>query len=88
MAQIGLVCFGINMMKEEGKNLDELQIAMTSSAVDFYKPVLPGTKVTVISKKEFFRFHKLKCKVEMYNETKEMVCRGSISGMMKINDGA
>lgn len=84
MAQIGLVSMGIYMMKSQGSNLEEIQIALTSSAMDFFKPVYPGEKVTVKSEKQYFRFNKLKCKVEMYNEREELVCRGEIAGMMKI----
>jgi 3-hydroxyacyl-[acyl-carrier-protein] dehydratase len=84
MAQIGLVSMGIYMMKSQGSNLEEIQIALTSTAMDFFKPVYPGEKVTVKSEKQYFRFNKLKCKVEMYNEKEELVCRGEIAGMMKI----
>lgn len=85
MAQIGLVCLGIFLLKdssEENKNKN-VQIALSSHHVDFYKPVFPKEKVTVISEKEYFRFNKLKCKVKMLNEAGELVAKGSISGMMK-----
>jgi 3-hydroxyacyl-[acyl-carrier-protein] dehydratase len=58
------------------------QIAFTSNQVDFFLPVLPNEKVTVISEKEYFRFNKLKCKVKIVNSKKELVCRGTISGMI------
>lgn len=83
MAQIGLVCLGIYMLKD--KILEDLkpQIALTSSQIDYFLPVFPNEKVTVISEKEVFRFNKLKCKVKMLNENGELICRGSISGMIK-----
>lgn len=84
MAQIGVVCLAISLMGNDKDYQIDLQIAMTSSAVDFYLPVLPGATVTVKSVKEYLRFGKLKCKVEMYNEANELVCRGTISGMMKM----
>jgi len=84
MAQIGLVCLGIYMMKDEISKENKPQIALTSSQVDFFLPVLPNEKVTVISEKEVFRFNKLKCKVKMLNEKGELVCRGQISGMLKV----
>ncbi|MBT8243649.1 MAG: hydroxymyristoyl-ACP dehydratase [Winogradskyella sp.] len=83
MAQIGLVCLGIYLLKDELES-DNPQIALTSNQVDFYLPVLPGEKVTVISEKEVFRFNKLKCKVKMLNTKGELVARGIISGMMKV----
>jgi 3-hydroxyacyl-[acyl-carrier-protein] dehydratase len=84
MAQIGLVSFGIYLLSKSGDPLSELKIALTSSEMDFFKPVLPGEKVLVKSVKEYFRFNKLKCKVEMFNENGELVCRGKIAGMMNV----
>ncbi|AUC85799.1 hydroxymyristoyl-ACP dehydratase [Polaribacter sp. ALD11] len=84
MAQIGVVCLGIYLLKDEISATEKKpQIALTSNQVDFYLPVLPNEKVTVISEKEYFRFNKLKCKVKMMNEKNELVCRGTISGMIK-----
>mgnify|MGYP001828902333 CR=1 FL=1 len=84
MAQIGLVCLGIYMLKDAFSENQKSQIALTSSQVDFFLPVLPGEKVTVVSEKEVFRFNKLKCKVKLFNKKNELVCRGQISGMLKI----
>ncbi len=83
MAQIGLVCLGIYLLKDELSASKKPQIALTSHQMDFYLPVLPNEKVTVISEKEVFRFNKLKCKVKMLNQKGELVCRGVISGMLK-----
>ena len=82
MAQIGLVCFGIYLMKDKVSE-SKPQIALTSNAIEFYLPVYPEEKVTVVSEKEYFRFNKLKCKVKMLNASNELVCRGHISGMIK-----
>lgn len=83
MAQIGLVCLGIYLLKDELSINNNPQIALTSSQIDFFLPVFPGEKVTVISEKEVFRFNKLKCKVKLFNSKNELVCRGLISGMIK-----
>jgi 3-hydroxyacyl-[acyl-carrier-protein] dehydratase len=85
MAQIGVVCLGIYLLKEKISDEFEPQIALTSSEVDFFLPVFPGEEVTVVSEKEVFRFGKLRCKVKMFNEKDELVCRGVISGMMQIS---
>jgi len=82
MAQIGVVCLGIFLLKDEISSTKKPQIALTSNNVDFYLPVLPKEKVTVISEKIYFRFNKLKCKVKMMNAKNELVCRGEISGMI------
>jgi len=91
MAQIGLVVLGIFLMLKENEitlpagNIkgESLYPLLTSTDVSFYKIVLPGQKVTVISKKEYFRFGKLKCYVEMLDSSKEMVAKGIFSGIIK-----
>lgn len=80
MAQIGLVCLGIYLLDETFNT--ETAIGLTSTQIDFLKPVFPNEKVTVISEKIYFRFGKLKCKVVMKNEKNEEVCSGIIAGMM------
>ena len=81
MAQIGLVCLGIYLLGEvEVKK--ELSVAMTSTALEFLKPVFPGEKVVVKSEKIYFRFNKLSCKVTMENAAGDTVCKGNISGML------
>lgn len=83
MAQIGLVCLGIFLI---GNDLTkESQIGLTSTDIEFMKPVFPGEKVTVISEKIYFRFNKLKCKVKMLNGQSEIVCEGTIAGIIKVN---
>ncbi len=80
MAQIGVVCLGVYLMNDT-LNLKTL-ISLTSVDIEFFKPVYPNEKVTVISEKIYFRFGKLKCKVFMTNEKNEQVCSGIISGMI------
>ena len=82
MAQIGVVCLGIYLLKNEISSDKKPKIALTSSQVDFFIPVLPNEKITVISEKEYYRFNKLKCAVKMLNTKNELVCRGTISGMI------
>ena len=89
MAQIGVVVFGIYLLlktqPENEINNDSKQIfpLLTSTEVSFFKMVLPGQKVKVVSKKEYFRFGKLKCYVEMYDEANELVARGMFAGIIK-----
>ncbi len=80
-AQIGLVCLGIYLMRHD-KVTEETGVALSSVQMDFYKPVFPSEKVTVISEKQYFRFNKLKCKVKLLNEKQELVCRGELAGML------
>lgn len=79
MAQIGVVCLGIFLM---GNANDETKIALANQNIDFFKAVLPGEKVRVVSEKLYFRFGKLKCKVRIFDEKGDVVALGEISGMM------
>ncbi|WP_460913592.1 3-hydroxyacyl-ACP dehydratase FabZ family protein [Spirosoma areae] len=81
MAQIGVVCLGIFLLDDT--SVENVEIAMTSTQIDFYRPVFPTETVRVRSAKSYFRFQKLKCTVEMFNSRGELVCRGTISGMIK-----
>ncbi len=84
MAQIGVVCLGIYLFRDKiAAAMPE--IAFTSVEVDFLAPVFPGEKVTVISRKNYFRFSKLNCEVEMRNSAGKIVCSGTISGIIKYN---
>ena len=83
MAQIGVVSLGIFLMRAQIQDGLKPQIALSSHEVDFYQPVFPGEKVIARSEKLYFRFGKLKCKVELFNEAEQLVCRGVIAGMMK-----
>lgn len=85
MAQIGVVCLGIYLvLVKEDLALPVLpEIALTSADIEFRAPVFPGEKVIVTSEKEYFRFGKLKCKVEMRNSQDKLICSGTISGFIK-----
>jgi len=80
MAQIGLVCLGVYLL--DGNFNSKTIIGLTSTEIEFLKPVFPNEKVIVISEKIYFRFGKLKCKVVMKNEKNEEVCSGIIAGMI------
>lgn len=89
MAQIGVVCLGIYLLKDEISKDRKPKIALTSNEVDFFLPVCPKERVKVVSEKIYFRFNKLKCKVQLFNEKEELVCRGTVAGMLKpMNDEA
>lgn len=88
MAQIGMVVLGIHLITRASEEFivtgeGRLFPLLTSSDVSFYKMVLPGEKVIVISKKIYFRFGKLKCYVEMQNTSGEILSKGFFSGLIK-----
>jgi len=82
MAQIGLVCFGIYLSADAADGLSG-QVMLTSTQIDFLKPVYPGEKVIVQANKNYFRFNKLSCNVIMWNSANEVVCKGVIAGMVR-----
>ncbi len=83
MAQIGVVCLGIYLLKNDFSETKNPQIALTSNEVSFFLPVKPKERVKVVSEKIYFRFNKLKCNVQLFNQKNELVCKGIISGMIK-----
>lgn len=80
MAQIGMACFGIYLLKDKWDR-NTIAVAMSSNEMNFYAPVYPGEKVTVVSEKVYFRFSKLKCNVAMYNTQDVLVAKGVIAGV-------
>ncbi|MFV8225816.1 3-hydroxyacyl-ACP dehydratase FabZ family protein [Christiangramia aquimixticola] len=86
MAQIGVVCLGIVLLNLNSENTINSEFVMTSSNVEYLKPVYPGEKVSVESVKRYFRFNKLKCDVIMKDSEGDMVCKGEIAGMIINNN--
>jgi 3-hydroxyacyl-[acyl-carrier-protein] dehydratase len=91
MAQIGLVVLGIYLITEgkapagtpTGGDRASIFPLLSSINVEFFKIALPGQRLTVTSKKEYFRFDKLKCQVEMHDAAGERVAKGIFSGFLK-----
>lgn len=87
MAQIGLVVLGIYLITDgkppEAGHTNSIFPLLSAANVEFFKMALPGQKLTVTSKKEYFRFDKLKCQVEMHDASGERVAKGVFSGFLK-----
>jgi 3-hydroxyacyl-[acyl-carrier-protein] dehydratase len=88
MAQIGLVTLGIFLVAQRSEGCSfptgsALFPLLTSTEVSFHKMVLPGETVIVQSRKQYFRFGKLKCVVTMTNKAGEAIARGIFSGVIK-----
>lgn len=83
MAQIGLVCLGIYLLKDKAQ-LEDMKVAFTQANVEYLKPVYPNEKVTVVSDVKYFRFNKLKCNVKLYNSQGEVVCQGELAGVFQV----
>ena len=89
MAQIGLVVLGIYLVTPPPGQSDpppeqkDTIPVFTSIQVEFLKMALPGEKITVISKKDYFRFDKLKCHVEMKDASGALIAKGVFAGIIK-----
>ncbi len=96
MAQIGLVVLGIHLLTAppDQPRPPDLGARPTTPApaafpllssvnVDFHKMALPGHRLTVTSKKDYFRFGKLKCHVEMHDDAGQLIAKGTFSGCIK-----
>ena len=81
LAQIALVCQGIFLLSRQDK-LNQVRFAFSESEMQFLLPVLPGEQVRVEGQVQYFRFNKLKTKAKMYNTKSELVCTGTLSGMI------
>ena len=87
MAQIGVVCLGVFLLNGDKSLTRKPTIVLSSSNVEYFNPVFPGETVKVVSEKQYFRFNKLKCEVKMYNTSEDLVCKGTIAGMILTNKG-
>lgn len=83
MAQIGLVCFGIYLLKNQKALTSPVLPIFSSANVEFMAPAFPGDTLEVVSEIVYFRFNKLKCKIRCYNRnTEKEISRGEFSGML------
>lgn len=83
-AQLGLACFGMYLLGPGGwPDGNSMRFALAESHMDFLAPVYPGEEVLIIAEKTYFRFGKLKSRVQLYTGKKELACRGELSGMVR-----
>ncbi|MFH2095115.1 MAG: 3-hydroxyacyl-ACP dehydratase FabZ family protein [Bacteroidota bacterium] len=72
MGQTGLVCFGIYLLGLY-KNSEEVTPMLSTLEADFYRAVLPGSKVIISAEKVYLRKNILKCKIEMTDTSGERI---------------
>ncbi|NBB89265.1 MAG: hydroxymyristoyl-ACP dehydratase [Bacteroidetes bacterium] len=82
MAQIGLVCFGIYLERDNVSDKGTT-VLLTDTNVNFKKIVPRGTIVKVVAKKIYYRMGKLKVNVKMVDNDGSVLARGEIAGMVK-----
>lgn len=73
MGQIGVVAFGIFLLYAQQKSDFKYQVLLTSlDKVDFFKQVLPNSKVIVESQKIYYRKNLLNTNIKMFDEHKNL----------------
>ena len=81
MAQIGLIPIGIfNEILHKGQITGTVNMFLVETNVDFQKPVLPGDKVIVKSKKIYYKRKKLKTDVQMEDINQNVIAIGNMAG--------
>lgn len=81
MAQIGIVSLGIHLLMKANKNEAVLPV-FSNANIDFLSKAGPGDLLVVESKKIYFRFGKLKCKISCRKKDGTLVAKGECSGMI------
>ena len=83
-AQLGLACFGMFLLGPDAwVAANTMGIALAESNMEFLAPVYPGEEVLIRAEKVYFRFGKLKSRVQLYTGKRELACRGELSGMVR-----
>jgi 3-hydroxyacyl-[acyl-carrier-protein] dehydratase len=87
MAQIGATAFGIYLLvcqKKMQPGTMDIPLSLFSSAdgVEFNGIVVPGERVIVKGKKNYFRKGVLKVDTTMERENGEIVCLGTLTGVV------
>jgi 3-hydroxyacyl-[acyl-carrier-protein] dehydratase len=83
MCQVGVVGLGIYLLslEEPAHEVKQWTTFFSDAQVEFMKPVLPGETVTIRGERIFWRRKKLRCKIEMFNSTGDLVAQTTASGM-------
>ena len=83
MAQTGIVAHGIYLCSKEmtKEEIKKLLTIFTEAAIEFTGMIKPGDRVTIRSKKIYFRRLKIKAEAQVIREDGEIVCSGTIAGM-------
>lgn len=87
MAQVGATAFGIYLMACQKKTRPEaldkaLSLFSSVDGVEFRGIVAPGERVIVKGKKNYFRRGVLKVETTMERENGEIVCLGTLTGVV------
>ncbi len=80
MAQAGLVALGIYLLQRQ-KSTSQLRTLFSECSIEFFQVVAPGSRVTVVAERIYWRRNKLRSQVEMRLDDGTVVASGFVSGM-------
>lgn len=81
-AQIGLACFGIFLLSKDTTHTNNSFMALSESNMVFNTPLYPNETCIVRADLVYFRFNKLKVKVEIKTNKNQLIAKGLLSGML------
>ena len=80
MAQIGILGLGLYLTRDYTTSIQ--YAVLTSADIKFYNVSYPNDTIQVRSRKIYFRFKKIKCEIEAFNQKGDLLCSGSMTGMI------
>lgn len=84
MAQAGLVVTAIYHDLAKGRSEEDIKRQVTlftlADQVEFYRVVVPGTRVIARSETVFSRRGNVRCRVSLEHENGERICEGMLTG--------
>lgn len=81
-AQIALATHGLYLTQAEERDVKEVQFALAEVQMEYLRPVYPNETVRVKGNPVYFRFNKLKTRVELSSSKGLVLARGTLSGMV------
>lgn len=81
LTQMGVLPLGLHHHWKKNDTVPGT-LVLTNTDVEFLKPVLPGTRVQVTGRLEYFRRHAIRCFASMEDSSGNTVAHGHISAQM------
>lgn len=81
MAQIGLVALAIHNWMNTNRDPNAYLTLFQGAELEFFHPVKPGDRVTVMGEKVLFKMGKVKSKVQLFLPNETLAATGTLTGM-------
>jgi 3-hydroxyacyl-[acyl-carrier-protein] dehydratase len=81
------VVLALGLFLAKVKNKEDLKpFFLSSSELRFKRIVLPGDTILIDVRKEYFRFGKLKARIQINDPEGARICQGAISGLIPLDN--